>query len=153
MNRKPYFPIFVDLSNKKILVIGGGRIAARRVKTLLDFAGQIIVVAPEISEEIRGAAGESDNLLLNCRLYEASDLEHADIVIVATTDHSLNEEIGKDCRKRSIPVNLSHDQTLCDFYFPGLVKKDNIVIGVTSSGTDHAGARAVTEQLKAIFEK
>lgn len=150
MKEKLFFPVFLDLSEKHILVVGAGKIASRRIGSLIDFAGKITVVAPDIHGDITAFAGNK-NIEIIKRAYDISDLDGADIVIVATTDAKLNNEIGKECKKRGIPVNTSHDKSLCDFYFPGLVRKDNIVIGVTSSGTDHAKARHVTEELRRIM--
>jgi len=152
MNKKQFFPVFIDLSEKHVLVVGAGRIATRRLSTLADFAGKITVVAPDIHPDIIKLAKERNIEILQ-RTYRTSDLEEADIVIVATTNVPLNVEIAEVCKERGIPVNTSHDKSLCDFYFPGLVKKDNIVIGVTSSGTDHAKARAVTEKLRVFLNE
>ena len=152
MEKKMFFPVFIDLSKKQILVVGAGKIASRRLKTLLDFAGRITVVAPDIHPDIEELK-DRENLTILQRTYRIEDLDDADIVIVATTCVELNVEIAKVCKERGIPVNTSHDKSLCDFYFPGLVRKDNIVIGVTSSGTDHAKARAVTEKLRTYLEE
>ena len=150
MSKKLFFPVFLDLSEKNILVVGAGKIASRRIHTLIDFAGLITVIAPDILEDVK-ALSERENIRIIQREYRQEDLDGADIVIVATTDVGLNIQIASECKKRGIPVNTSHDKSLCDFYFPGLVKKDNIVIGVTSSGTDHAKAREVTGQIRDIF--
>ncbi len=152
MNNKLYFPLFVDLTEKSILVVGAGRIARRRIMTLLDFSGKITVIAPDIHPDIESLAVENDNLEILVRKYESTDLDGKDMAIVATTDVSLNVEISRECKERGIPVNTSHDKSLCDFYFPGLVRKDNIVVGVTSCGTDHAAAKKVTDDLKRYFE-
>ena len=61
--------------------------------------------------------------------------------------------ICDDCRLRNIPVNASSDRTLCDFYFPGIVREDNVVVGVTTSGEDHICARRVTEQIRNLLNK
>ena len=149
---KLYFPIFIDLSEKHIVVIGAGKIASRRVRTLLEFAGKITVVAPEISEEILALAGMGP-VQLKRRAFEETDLEDADMVLAITDDKELNKKIGALCKEKKIPVNTSHDKDLCDFYFPGVVQKDNVVVGVTASGKDHEGARRVSEQMLELLEK
>lgn len=151
--KKLFFPVFVDLSEKRILVVGAGKIASRRIRTLIDFAGTITVIAPEVSTDITALSEEYENLQIVKRCYEPQDLQNADIVIVATKNADLNNEIGRACKEKEIPVNTSHDKSMCDFYFPGLIKKDNIVIGVTSSGTDHAKAREITEDLRAYIDQ
>ena len=89
-NEKIYFPIFIDLSEKHIVVVGAGKIASRRVRTLLEFAGKITVVAPEISEEILAMAGKGP-VQLKRRAFEEADLDGADMVLAITDDKELNQ--------------------------------------------------------------
>lgn len=149
---KSYFPIFIDLSGKRVVVVGGGRIAGRRIETLLDFVtdGSILVVSPEITDEIRGLWKE-ERLEWHPSKYREEVLEGADMVLAATDNPQCNEQVAADCRKRGIPVNTAHKKECCDFYFPGIVKKENIVVGVTSSGRKHQEARQVREKIEEIF--
>lgn len=153
--RKPYFPMFIDLSEKKVTVVGGGKIAGRRVDTLLKFTENITVVAPEAVEEIRQAARQH-RLRWVKEAFEAcpdSVLEGADMVLAATNDKACNERIAKLCKARGIPVNVSHKKELCDFYFPAVVVQENVVAGMTSSGLDHSQARQVRERVERAFTK
>ncbi len=149
---KPFFPIFLNLSEKHVLVVGAGKIAARRIRTLLDFAGKITVTAPQIEEEILSMAGKGP-IQLRKKIFEESDLEGADMVLAATNDPDVNKTIGVLCREKGIPVNVSHDKTLCDFYFPGIVQKENVVVGVTASGSDHSQAKRVTEKIREALDE
>ena len=85
---------------------------------------------------------------LKRRAFEEADLDGADMVLAITDDKELNQTIGALCREKGIPVNTSHNKDLCDFYFPGVVQKENVVVGVTASGEDHARARRVTGQIR-----
>ena len=85
--------------------------------------------------------------------YEESDLEGADFVLAATNDHAVNDLIYEACKKRNITVNVSTDRSKSDFYFPGIARKGNIVVGVTASGKDHAGAGRVSELMREMLEK
>ena len=153
MREKLYFPLFVDLTKKSIIVIGAGKIAARRVKSLLPFVGDMKVIAPEVSSEITEMAASSGGaLVIEQRPFESSDLDGADMVLAVTNDKELNTRIGALCKEKKILVNVSHEKELCDFYFPGVVQKDNVVIGITASGKDHSEARKVTEQIRAMME-
>lgn len=152
MSETLFFPLFVDLSKKKIVVVGAGNIALRRIQTLFDFAGQITVIAPEIRDEIRELKKKAgDSFCILPRAFEPADLEGADLVLAVSSDHAVNETVGKLCREKGIPVNVSHKKELSDFYFPGVVRKENVVIGVTASGTDHAQAKAVTDAIRNAF--
>ena len=153
MREELYFPLFVDLTKKSIIVIGAGKIAARRVKSLLPFVGDMKVIAPEVSSEITEMAASSGGaLVIEQRPFESSDLDGADMVLAVTNDKELNTRIGTLCNEKKILVNVSHEKELCDFYFPGVVQKDNVVIGITASGKDHSKARNVTEQIRAMME-
>ena len=153
MREELYFPLFVDLTKKSIIVIGAGKIAARRVKSLLPFVGDMKVIAPEVSSEITEMAASSEGaLVIEQRPFEPSDLDGADVVLAVTNDKELNTRIGALCKEKKILVNVSHEKELCDFYFPGVVQKDNVVIGITASGKDHSEARKVTEQIRAMME-
>ncbi len=153
MREELYFPLFVDLTKKSIIVIGAGKIAARRVKSLLPFVGAMKVIAQEVSSEITEMAAASEGVLvIEQRPFEPSDLDGADMVLAVTNDKELNTRIGTLCNEKKILVNVSHEKELCDFYFPGVVQKDNVVIGITASGKDHSKARKVTEQIRAMME-
>lgn len=169
-----YFPMFVDISEKRVLVIGGGKIAARRVRTLLKFTEHIVVAAPEIGEEMRAlfeerglaaeqpqmrseaAAEESPGLIWECRRISGRELEagelpgNPDIVLTATNDRELNRAVVAECRKRKILVNTADDKTLCDFYFPAVTEKDGVVIGLNSGGKSPAAVRKIREYLEEL---
>jgi len=136
---KKYFPIFIDLSEKKVVVFGGGTIAARRIKTLLSFVGKMTVVAPEITEELQELQRQGDIEWVQ-ELYHSSWMEGADMVIAATNRREVNQQIKADCQRmeketgRQILVSVIDDRDLCDFYFPSVVQSEDIVIGINSGG-------------------
>ena len=140
--------MFVDISDMNVVVIGAGIIASRRIETLCQFTDNITVVAPEISTEVEELA---KTYPIKCikRRYEEGNIDSADMVVAGTDNHKLNESIAKLCKERDIIVSVTTDRSLCDFYFPGIVKRDNLVIGVNASGTNH---RQVKEIRKAIEE-
>ena len=104
-----YFPIFIDLSDKEILMVGGGTIAARRVKSLCGFAGQITVVAPAICDAIRALQTAYPVKLLQEPFSEVllDDAARFEMVLAATDDVALNERIAQVCHARGILVNIS----------------------------------------------
>ena len=152
MEDRLYFPLFFDLSEKTVLVVGGGKIAARRVKTLLPFAGHIRVAAPACTDELRALAGEGA-VIWRKRPFAPEDLNGAAIVLCATGDETVDTEVWRLCRERGIPVNIASDKEKCDFYFPGIARKDNVVAGVTAGGTDHKKARETTERIRSLLEE
>ena len=142
-----WFPMFVDLTDKRVLVVGAGRIAARRAGTLVQFCHHVTVVAPVIHPDIEGM-----DVTLCRRRYDPADLDGMDLAVIATDDAKLNAEIATACRERGIPVNVASDQTLCDFYFPGVAIQGDVVAGVTANGKDHRLARRATEIVREALE-
>ena len=148
--RKHYFPKFVDLTDKKVVVAGAGTIAKRRIRALAEFTDRLVVVAPEVNQELKEmeARGKLTILKKHC---EREDLYDAALVIAATNDNKINQEIYSVCKCLGIPVNVCADKTKCDFYFPGIVTDENFVVGISTSGREHKKAREVTDKIQALL--
>lgn len=146
-----YFPLFINLKEKEILVFGGGTIATRRVKSLLPYEAMIRVAAPEISEELKQLAAEHKNLTLEYRKYRPSELQRPDFVLAATSDETVNNIIFRECRHKEIPVNVASDKEKCDFFFPGIVQQGDITVGITANGKNHKKAAEVTEKIRELL--
>ena len=143
MKTKRYFPMFIDLSDKKIVVVGGGNIATRRVRTLLQFTRNITAIAPKCTMELQ-ELGKTGYVNLITRPVKRSDFDMAYMVIAATNDWKLNDE--------GIYVNVADDKSKCDFYFPGIYMKDEVVVGITASGLDHSRAKKVRIAIQEAME-
>lgn len=148
---KPWFPMFVDLSEKHILFVGGGAIAARRARVILPFAGRVTVVAPALAEALRPLA-EAGEIAWRPRAYRPEDLDGADIALACTDDPALNAAVHAACAARGIPCNVCSDHGLCDFYFPGIVRRGQTVVGVNAGGSDHRRARRLRERIEAMLD-
>jgi len=147
------FPLFMDISNKKISVYGAGRIATRRVETLLAFAPLLTVFAPEASDQVRDAAAKG-KLTWRKQPYEPGRiLTDTFMVLAATDDAVVNEEIYRECRKKGILVNVCSNREHCDFQFPGIAIQDELVIGINAGGSDHHLAKEWTEKIRREVEK
>lgn len=114
-----YFPLFVDLEQKKIVVVGAGRIAERRIQTLLSFEAQITVIAPEASVKIRKLAKEGRLHWQQERWSPEAEsfLDGSLFVLAAVDDGAVNKAVFRACRARGIPVNCSDDRTRAIFIF------------------------------------
>lgn len=147
---KAYFPMFVDISEKEILVVGGGKIAARRIRTLLDFTVHITVITPELDEKLRQYA-DLEKFRWVQRKYRKSDItgsDKPDIVLAATGDAEVNAEIGRLCRSLGICVNVADKKEMCDFYFPSIVKTEEVVIGINSGGANPGATKRTREKIE-----
>lgn len=139
-----YFPFFVDISGAECLVVGGGRVALRKIQKLMIFGAKIRVVAPEICEEI-----SQMQLEIYRRRFEPADLDNADFVISATDDGNASREIFELCRERRIPVNTVDDQERCSFIFPALALSGDTTVGISTGGKSPLFA----SRLRKLFEK
>lgn len=149
MKNSAFFPLFVDISEKKIVVIGGGAIATRRVKTLLPFEPQIVVVAPEVTGELEELEKE-EKITIFHREYQREDIYDAWMVLAATNDPELNNGIYSVAKCLGALVNVASNQEKCDFHFPGVIRKDPYVIGINGSGKDHKGTAELRKQIEAM---
>ncbi len=145
-----YFPMFMDLSEKNVLFVGAGHVNTGRIKTMLDFAGSITVVSPEADASIK-ALDDEGRIILRRRRFDERDLDGMDIVITSTGHAGTDVRIAGMCRRRGILVNAASDKTLCDFYFPGIARKDPLVVGVTASGEDHSLAAKASAYFRKLL--
>ncbi|MDO4444974.1 MAG: bifunctional precorrin-2 dehydrogenase/sirohydrochlorin ferrochelatase [Bacillota bacterium] len=150
-NETDYFPLFMDISDKKIVVIGGGNIAARRVKVLSQFCRGLTVVAPRIHPDLL-TLEEKGQIRVIRREYEREDIYDAWMVLAATDQHKLNEEIYSVAKCLGALVNVASNREKCDFHFPGIVKKDHFVVGINASGMDHKGAAQLKKRIEEAVE-
>lgn len=142
-----YFPFYIDIESKNCLVVGGGAVALRKIEKLVPFNPNITVVAPRICDEIRAI----DAVKAISRPFVDNDTDDAFFVISATDDRELNEHIFRLCSDKNILVNTVDDREYCGFIFPSLAKKENITVGITTSGKSPIFARYLREQIESII--
>ena len=154
-----YFPFFVELKRKRGLIVGGGIVAERKVRKLLPYEPELLVVAPEIdggirklSEEVkekRTKQEDTPELILSERPFEDADLEKMDFVIAATSDEALNARIAKLCEEKHILVNVVDDKEKCGFLFPSLIREGKLSIGISTEGASPRVATTFRTRLSA----
>ena len=142
------FPLFVDLQGKKCLVVGGGNVAVRKIETLLSFGAEIFVVSPEVTEGIEELA-RCRKLSVAQRSYCPSDLEGVSLAIAATNVNQVNRQVYMEAKERNIPVNVVDKPEMCTFVFPSIVKRQELVIGISTSG----GFPALSKRIRQMLEK
>ena len=150
-----YFPMFIDIEGKHILVVGAGKIALRRVQTLLQFRARIKVIAKEIPKEQKEAFHllvSEGKIVLEEKAFEESDLTEAFFLVLAATNvKKLNHEICMLCRKRKILANTATDRTDCDFYFPAVAVQEELVVGITGDGSDHRKVAETAARIRKVL--
>jgi uroporphyrin-III C-methyltransferase/precorrin-2 dehydrogenase/sirohydrochlorin ferrochelatase len=144
----PYFAAFLDLLHKKVVVVGGGKIATGKVRALLPCRPDpLVVVAPRASAFIRQAAA-AGQLVWHAREYASNDVDDATLAFGATNDRQLNVRVADDARKRDVPVLAVDDVPNCDFIAPALVRRGDITVAISTGGRSPAMARRTRERLE-----
>ena len=146
-NKMAYFPFFTDITNKKAVIAGGGQTALRKAEILLSFGADVTVISPEFVTGFDSLKRSNENLLLIKRKFVITDIDEAFMVVAATNDNSLNEQISKSCFELKIPVNVVDNTPLCSFIFPSIVRQQDIVCGISSGGKSPVITQYIKEEI------
>lgn len=142
-----YYPVFLDIADKPVAVIGGGAVAEQKITGLLDAGAQVTVISPELNEQVE-AWRQEGKLLHIKREYEPGDIEGYELVFVATDSRKENEKVWQEGRQRKIWVNAVDDIPNCDFIMPGVISKGDLTLAISTAGKSPAMARKVREDLE-----
>ena len=145
---KIFLPVLINITDKKILVIGGGKVAVHKLSTILKFTSNITILAPVIIDEFQ----KDSRLTLQFKHYEKEDLLNFHIVYACTNDKKVNAAIKKDANSLGLLVNVADDPELCDFVSPAIYKDDNITVAVGSNAQDVKKAIQIRNRIKKILE-
>ncbi len=143
-----FFPLYIDMQDLKILVIGGGAIAMEKLEKLLDFTKDITIIANKVSEEVSFLVSNY-SLTLYERKYQEGDTEGFDIVVIATDTVDLHQSIYKESRRSKILVNSVDSMAFCDFIFPSYIQRGDLTIAFSTGGV----SPAFSKQIRAYFDK
>lgn len=146
------YPIFLSLAGKACLIVGGGQVAERKAASLLEYEAQVRLVSPRVEASI--AAWASDGLLTWIpRKFEVQDLEGVSMVFIATDTIQLNQEIATLCRERGILVNAVDDPPNCDFFVPSVLRRNSLVLAVSTEGKSPLYAARLRRELEDIISE
>ncbi|MBY6189361.1 siroheme synthase CysG [Microbulbifer agarilyticus] len=142
-----YLPLAFDLKNRPCLIVGGGAIATRKARLLSKAEARLLVVAPDITDELRQLVLASSGEYI-VGTYRQELLDHAEMVVAATADEDVNAQVSIDARARRLPVNVVDSPEHCTFTFPSIVERGPLAIGISSGGS----APVLTRMLRAQIE-
>jgi precorrin-2 dehydrogenase / sirohydrochlorin ferrochelatase len=128
-----YYPVFLDITDKECLVIGGGKVAERKVTMLLQFKARVIVIGPVMTKTLL-KLGEKGKIEYFQRSYTAKDLDNMALIFACTDNNAINTKIKKEAARRNIPVNVVDSPDVCDFIVPSIIKKGDLTIAISTSG-------------------
>lgn len=144
------FPVFLNLVNQKCLIIGGGKVAERKVRDLLNYDAGITVISPCAEDNIKHWANQGI-IDWRPRRFQKDDLDSVFLVFLATDDRDLNREIVSLCRDKQILVNAVDDPPNCDFYVPSILRQKSLAIAISTEGKSPLFARKLREELEKII--
>ena len=145
-----YYPIFIDLKGRRCCVVGGGKVAVRKVGSLLEAGAQVELVSPEAEEQLRAWAAEG-KITWQKKKFQPRDLEGSLLVIGATGDRKVNRRIYRAAVDAGLMANIVDDPELCNFYLPAVVQRGQFQIAISTGGASPLLARRVREELEKLF--
>ena len=145
-----YYPVSLDIKNRKCLVVGGGGVGTRKVVTLLDCGAKITVVSPDVSGQLLELANNG-SIVLEKRSYRKTDLDGMFLVIGTTDDEELNRQISIDAEKLNMLCNIADRPKVCNFILPSIVNRGDLTISISTSGKSPALAKKLRIELEEQF--
>ncbi len=142
-----YYPIYLDISGKKCVVVGGGDVAYRKAVSLKEAGAQVVVISPELSREFL----KEEGLTILRQKYEKRCLEGATLVIAATNEQEINQRVWEEARRHGLLVNVVDQPELCNFIVPSVVNRGELQISISTGGASPALARRMREELEDRF--
>jgi len=145
----PLFPVFLQLNELHVLLVGGGKVGLEKITALLSNSAKatVTVVARAINADVRRYVADYPTVRLCERAFEETDLDGVDLVVVASNNPELNLHIRTECRKRHLLINVADKPDLCDFYLGSIVKKGNLKLGISTNGKSPTIAKRIKELL------
>lgn len=157
LNLKPgfimsYYPIYLELDGKTVLVVGGGNVAQRKVETLLQYGAVVNIVSKEFSPRLKELAANG-NIRQIGEAFDDKYLDNTFLAFAATDDPQLNHAISESARKRGLMINAVDQPVDCDFIVPSILRKGDLSIAISTSGKSPALAKSIRRQLDSQFGK
>lgn len=149
MQSMDYFPVFLALKDRQALIVGGNGLAARKAALIAKSGAHITVLANCFSEQMQALAAEHTRITLSQATFQKRSLDGVALVLAATDDDSLNQEVFAEASHRGIPVNIADQPELCSYILPAIVDRSPVIVAVSTGGRSPVLARYV----KALLER
>jgi siroheme synthase-like protein len=147
-----YYPVFLEMTSRRSVVVGGGPVAERKVEGLLAVGASVTVISPALTPRLEAWAKDGRIRHVG-RQYGPGDLAGSELAFVATDDPEVNAVVAKEGRARSVWVNAADDPAHSDFILPSVLRRGQLVVAVATGGASPALSRAIREELEAYFSE
>lgn len=145
-----YYPVLLDLEGKKCVVVGGGKVAERKVESLLSCGARVEVIAPNSVDGLINLA-EIDRVSVTARSYQSGDLAGSFLVVAATDDPHVNSVVWEDATRQGLLVNVVDDPAHCNFIVPSVIRRGDLVVSFSTSGQSPALAKKLRKELEEVI--
>lgn len=145
-----YYPIYMDIENKPVLVVGGGRVALRKVRTLLEYRAIVKIVSPKLVPELEQLL-DGVRCVWIAKEYSSEDIQDAVLVFACTEREEINARIAEDAKANYRPINVVDDPDKCSFIVPSVLTRGDLSIAVSTGGSSPLVARKIREELEDLY--
>jgi siroheme synthase-like protein len=145
-----YFPIVLEMTGRRCLVIGGGVVAERKIAGLLEVSAAVTVISPEVTPAILNWS-KKHSIQLTARCYQNGDLSGHELVFVVADDPDVNDRVYQEGKSCGVWVNAADDPDHCDFILPAVIRRGDLMVAISTGGASPAATRAIREELDDYF--
>lgn len=144
------YPIYLKLAGQLCLVVGGGKVAERKIGSLLECGARVRLISPAVTPTLEAWAGQG-KLELRQRPYQTADLDGVLLVFAATDQEEVNRRLAEECAARNLAVNVVDDPAKCNFFVPAVIRRGKLTVAVSTGGASPALAAKIRRQLEQQF--
>ena len=145
-----YYPMMVDLAGQRCLVVGGGPVAERKVRALVEAGAEVVVVSPTLNPGLTGLKREG-RIVHRRRRYRTGDLAGSFLVFGATNDPEVNGRLADEAKAAGVLANLADSPASSTFFVPATLRRGDLVIAISTEGNSPALARKIKEDLESVY--
>jgi precorrin-2 dehydrogenase/sirohydrochlorin ferrochelatase len=146
-----YYPILLDLKDKKCVVVGGGNVAFRKVKSLVEAEANVMVISPQITSSLKELVNKNKITYLKQEYKSEHIKKDTFLVIAASNNKELNTKIANDAHKLNLLINVVDSPNLCNFILPATLRRGKLIISISTSAQSPALAKKIKEELQNIY--
>jgi len=147
-----YYPIFIDLEAQRVLVVGGGVVALRKVQTLMEHGASVHIVSPKIVPKLKALINDN-TCVWSEKEYSTDDIQEAILVFSCTEKENVNAKVSRDAKAHYRLANIVDDPEKCSFIVPSIMEQGDLKIAVSTGGSSPIVARQVRAELQARYGK
>ena len=145
-----FFPVYLNLMGKRVVVIGGGEVAERKVTALMGTGASVVIVSPEVTSHL-GSLAQASAIELIKRQYMPGDCENAALVMSATDDPNTSKAVWEEANRLGVLINTADQPDLCDFIMPAVVRRADLAVAISTGGVSPALSARLRQKISGML--